>query len=222
APPAARAPRRVGHRRPAPPAVGQTRARRGGRGGGRRGPRVGRTGAAAMTGARGVPADAPVVVAARRTWVGTAGHGHRALTEVDLAAGALRATLDDTCSLGVADDPADVVLGCCTGPGGNVARVAALAAGAGVAVPGLTADRQCASGLAAVLVAAQQVRAGEARLVLAGGTERASRAPARAHRTPRGDVPLERAALAPAPWAEPAQGAAAHDAPRRPAATPAP
>lgn len=168
-----------------------------------------------MTGARGVPADAPVVVAARRTWVGTAGHGHRALTEVDLAAGALRATLDDTCSLGVADDPADVVLGCCTGPGGNVARVAALAAGAGVAVPGLTVDRQCASGLAAVLVAAQQVRAGEARLVLAGGTESASRAPARAHRTPGGDVPFERAAFAPVPWADPAMGAAADELARR-------
>ncbi|MGW6229602.1 thiolase family protein, partial [Cellulosimicrobium cellulans] len=136
-----------------------------------------------MSPGRGAADDSPVVVAARRTWVGTAGHGHRSLSEVDLAAGALGAALGDARALGVADDVADVVLGCCTGPGGNVARVAALAAGLGVAIPGLTVDRQCASGLAAVLLAAQQVRAGEARLVLAGGTESASRAPARSHRT---------------------------------------
>ncbi|MFH6691400.1 hypothetical protein QVL82_21555, partial [Cellulosimicrobium funkei] len=75
----------------------------------------------------GAPDATPVVVAARRTWVGTAGHGHRALTEVDLAAAVLRATLDDARAHGVAADVADVVLGCCTGPGGDVARVAALA-----------------------------------------------------------------------------------------------
>ncbi|MGN6241208.1 MAG: beta-ketoacyl synthase N-terminal-like domain-containing protein, partial [Cellulosimicrobium cellulans] len=165
--------------------------------------------------APGAWADAPVVVAARRTWVGTAGHGHRSLAEVDLAAGALGATLDDARSLGFEADVADVVLGCCTGPGGNVARPAALAAGLGVAVPGLTVDRQCGSGLAAVLLAAQQVRAGEARLVLAGGTESASRAPARAHRTPWGDVPYARAAFAPTPWADPGMGAAADALARR-------
>jgi len=159
-----------------------------------------------MTGQRG---SEPVVVAARRTWIGTAGHGHRSLSEVDLAATALAATLDDARSLGVTMGVDDVVLGSCTGPGGNVARVAALAAGAGSRVPGLTVDRQCASGLAAVLLAAQQVRAGEAALVLAGGAESASRAPARAHRAPWGDVPYARAAFAPAPWADPGMGAAA-------------
>ncbi|GED09242.1 thiolase family protein [Cellulosimicrobium cellulans] len=168
-----------------------------------------------MSHGRGAPDDTPVVVAARRTWVGTAGHGHRSLSEVDLAAAALGATLGDARALGVEDDVADVVLGCCTGPGGNVARVAALAAGLGVAVPGLTVDRQCASGLAAVLLAAQHVRAGEARLVLAGGTESASRAPARAHRTAWGDVPYARAAFAPTPWADPGMGAAADELARR-------
>ncbi|WP_455604519.1 thiolase family protein [Cellulosimicrobium funkei] len=167
------------------------------------------------TSTHGTTDATPVVVAARRTWIGTAGHGHRALTEVDLAAAALRATLDDARAHGVAADVADVVLGCCTGPGGDVARVAALAAGAGVGVPGLTVDRQCASGLAAVLVAAQQVRAGEAALVLAGGTESATRSPARAHRTPWGDVPYARAAFAPVPWADPGMGAAADELARR-------
>ncbi len=159
-------------------------------------------------GTRGHGTD-PVVVAARRTWIGTRGHGHRSLSEVDLAAAVLVATLADARALGVAADVDDVVLGCCTGPGGNVARVAALAAGAGVSVPGLTVDRQCASGLAAVLLAAQQVRAGEAGLVLAGGTESASRAPARAHRTPWGDVAYTRAGFAPTPWADPGMGEAA-------------
>ncbi|MFD4992934.1 thiolase family protein [Cellulosimicrobium cellulans] len=168
-----------------------------------------------MSPGRGAPDDTPVVVAARRTWVGTAGHGHRSVSEVGLAAAALGATLGDVRALGVEDDVADVVLGCCTGPGGNVARVAALAAGLGVAVPGLTVDRQCASGLAAVLLAAQQVRAGEARLVLAGGTESASRAPARAHRTAWGDVPYARAAFAPTPWADPGMGPAADELARR-------
>ncbi|MBE9928350.1 hypothetical protein G8C93_20940, partial [Cellulosimicrobium cellulans] len=72
------------------------------------------------TSTRGTTDATPVVVAARRTWIGTAGHGHRALTEVDLAAAALRATLDDARAHGVDGGVADVVLGCCTGPGGDV------------------------------------------------------------------------------------------------------
>ena len=47
-----------------------------------------------------------------------------------------------------------MILGNCLGPGGNIARVAALAAGLGDEVPGVTVDRQCGSGLEAVLQAA--------------------------------------------------------------------
>ena len=54
------------------------------------------------------------------------------------------------------------------GPGGDVARVAALAAGLPVSVPALTVDRQCASGLAAIAVAASSLR-NEPGLLLAGG-----------------------------------------------------
>ncbi|MCB7136391.1 thiolase family protein [Cellulosimicrobium marinum] len=150
----------------------------------------------------------PVVVSARRTWIGTAGHGHRWRTETELAAAVLHAALADARAAGATGDPDDVVLGSCTGPGGNVARVAALAAGLGTGVPGLTVDRQCASGLAAVLVAAQQVGTGDADLVLAGGAESASRAPLRAHRD-RPDLPYARATFTPAPWADPSMGAAA-------------
>jgi acetyl-CoA C-acetyltransferase len=138
----------------------------------------------------------PVVVAARRTPVGTTG---RALAHVpvhDLAAPVLRALLDD---LG---DPAarvdDVVLGNCTGPGGNVARVAALAAALGHEVPGVTVDRQCGSGLEAVRLAAALVGAGVAELVLAGGAESASTSPSPA-----------RAAFAPPGHPDPEMGEAA-------------
>ncbi|WP_265523159.1 thiolase family protein [Oerskovia flava] len=154
--------------------------------------------------------DAPVVVAARRTWIGTAGHGHRDVRAVDLAAVVLGAALDDARALGVAAEVDDVVLGNCTGPGGNLARVAALtAAGLGTGVPGLTVDRQCGSGLAAVLLAGQQVRTGEAGMVFAGGVESASTAPRRAHRTPDGDVPYDRAPFAPAAIGDPDMGPAA-------------
>src|SRR5690606_42138145 len=68
------------------------------------------------------------------------------------------------------------------GPGGNVARVAALRAGLGDGVPGVTVDRQCGSGLAAVLVAAQAVGSGDMDVVIAGGAESASTPAVRAHR----------------------------------------
>ncbi|MFJ4106610.1 thiolase family protein [Oerskovia enterophila] len=163
--------------------------------------------------------DSPVVVAARRTWIGTANHGHAHLSATDLAAPVLGAVLADLPAghgLGVED----VVLGNCTGPGGNLARVAVLAAAlrdpAGPLtdrVPGLTIDRQCGSGLAAILLAAQSVRAGDGDLVLAGGVESASTAPLRAHRPPRGSkaqpVPYDRAAFTPAALGDPDMGAAA-------------
>ena len=59
----------------------------------------------------------------------------------------------------------------------NVARMAALLAGFPDAVPGLTVNQLCASGLAAVTLAAQAIKAGEADLVLAGGVESMTRAP---------------------------------------------
>lgn len=161
----------------------------------------------------------PVVVAARRTWIGTAGHGHADLSATDLAAPVLGATLADL-PAGHGLDVDDVVLGNCTGPGGNLARVAVLAAslrdpGGPLAehVPGVTVDRQCGSGLAAILLAAQGVRTGDADLVLAGGVESASTAAQRAHRPPRGSKTLpvlyDRAPFTPPELGDPDMGAAA-------------
>jgi acetyl-CoA C-acetyltransferase len=74
----------------------------------------------------------------------------------------------------------DVVFGCANQAGEdnrNVARMAALLAGLPVEVPGTTVNRLCGSGLDAVAIAARQVRAGEADLVVAGGVESMTRAP---------------------------------------------
>ncbi len=128
-----------------------------------------------MSAARGRADTTPVVVAARRTAIGTAGRALAALEPEDLAAPVLTALLDDLGLDATAVD--DVVLGSSRGPNGALARVAALHAGLGHGVPGMTVDRQCASGLAAIVTASALVAAGQCTVVLAGGVESASRAP---------------------------------------------
>ncbi|HET6479635.1 MAG TPA: thiolase family protein [Actinoplanes sp.] len=59
----------------------------------------------------------------------------------------------------------------------NVARMAVLLAGLPDTVPGYTVNRLCASGLTAIVSAANQIRAGEADLIVAGGVESMTRAP---------------------------------------------
>ncbi|MCK8608848.1 thiolase family protein [Agromyces sp. C10] len=147
----------------------------------------------------------PVIVAARRTAIGTAGRGFAAHTVDALAAPVLAATTAAVAPAGLPVD--DVVLGNCMGPGGDLARVAALRAGLGTTVPGVTVDRQCGSGLDAVLQAAARVRAGDAKLVLAGGAESASTAPHR--HWPDSGERYERAPFAPAGFADPEMGPAA-------------
>ena len=74
----------------------------------------------------------------------------------------------------------EVVLGCANQAGEdnrNVARMAALLAGLPVAVPGITLNRLCASGLDAVGTVARAIRAGEIEIGIAGGVESMTRAP---------------------------------------------
>ena len=59
----------------------------------------------------------------------------------------------------------------------NVARMAVLLAGLPDAVPGITVNRLCASGMSAIQLASQAIRAGDADLVVAGGVESMTRAP---------------------------------------------
>ncbi|MGB3770330.1 MAG: acetyl-CoA C-acyltransferase, partial [Rhodococcus sp. (in: high G+C Gram-positive bacteria)] len=70
----------------------------------------------------------PVLIAARRTAVGTSGHAFATLSAADLAAPVLADIAGRIGHLGRIDD---VVLGNCLGPGGDVARVSALQAGLG-------------------------------------------------------------------------------------------
>ncbi|UGT61372.1 thiolase family protein [Nocardia asteroides] len=120
-----------------------------------------------------------VLVAPRRTPIGNAGHGFAGRTVTELAAPVLREVATVVRGAGITAEIDDVVLGNCLGPGGDPARIAALAAGLGTAVPGVTVDRQCGSGLDAVMQAALRVESGADTLILAGGVESASTAPLR-------------------------------------------
>ncbi|VWB39991.1 acetyl-CoA acetyltransferase [Burkholderia latens] len=74
----------------------------------------------------------------------------------------------------------DVVYGCANQAGEdnrNVARMSALLAGLPTDVPGTTLNRLCGSGMDAVGTAARAIKAGEARLMIAGGVESMTRAP---------------------------------------------
>ncbi|MCW4386222.1 acetyl-CoA C-acyltransferase [Salinibacterium sp. SYSU T00001] len=80
-------------------------------------------------------------------------------------------------------DPAEVdevILGNANGAGEenrNVARMSWLLAGFPDHVPGITVNRLCASGLSAIILASQMIKAGDADIVVAGGVESMSRAP---------------------------------------------
>ncbi|QIZ07964.1 thiolase family protein [Priestia megaterium] len=71
----------------------------------------------------------------------------------------------------------DVIFGNVLSGGGNIARLSALQTGLSMDLPGLTVDRQCGSGLNAINLAAQAIRAGDGDVYIAGGTESMSRAP---------------------------------------------
>src|SRR5690554_6562332 len=74
----------------------------------------------------------------------------------------------------------DVIAGCTNQAGEdarNIARHAGLMAGLPVETGGLTVNRLCGSGLAAIIDAARAVRCGEGELFIAGGSESMSRAP---------------------------------------------
>lgn len=148
----------------------------------------------------------PVIIAARRSPIGEAGGLLRNVEADRLAAPVLRAVLDDA---GI-ERVDDVLLGNVLGPGGNPARVAALRAGLGEATPGMTIDRQCASGLSAITTAASMISGDE--FFLAGGVESPSTAPWRAWRPRNATEPprfYQRAPFAPADIGDPDMGPAA-------------
>ncbi len=74
----------------------------------------------------------------------------------------------------------EIIMGCALGTGGNMARFSTLEAGFSENTPAYTVDAQCASGLKAIILADNQIKAG-ANSVLAGGFESNSLAPARSY-----------------------------------------
>jgi acetyl-CoA acyltransferase len=117
--------------------------------------------------------------AAVRTPMGRAGGQLATVRPDDLAAAVIASLLSRAPSLPV-ERVDEVVWGAANQAGEdnrNIARMAALLAGLPVEVPGATVNRLCGSGLEAVASAARLVAAGEADVVIAGGSESMSRAP---------------------------------------------
>jgi acetyl-CoA acyltransferase len=121
-----------------------------------------------------------VIVSAVRTAVGRAYKGSlRATRPDDLAAVVIKEALARVAGL----DPKeidDVILGCAMPEGEqgmNVARIAALRAGLPVETSAMTINRFCSSGLQAIALGAERIRAGAAQVILAGGTESMSMVP---------------------------------------------
>jgi 3-oxoadipyl-CoA thiolase len=119
-----------------------------------------------------------VILSAVRTPVGRYGGGLAGTRPDDLAAVAVRAAVDRA---GVPpEEIEDVWLGCANQAGEDnrdVARMAVLLAGLPESVGGVTVNRLCASGLAAIVGACHAVIAGDGDLFVAGGVESMSRAP---------------------------------------------
>jgi len=117
-----------------------------------------------------------VIVAAKRTPVGSFGGSLAKLPATELGAAVIRSLIEET---GI--DPStvdDVILGqvLTAAAGQNTARQAAIAGGLPDTVPALTINRVCGSGLDAVALARQAILAGNANVVIAGGQENMSAA----------------------------------------------
>lgn len=118
-----------------------------------------------------------VIASAVRTPVGSFGGAFKNLTSVDLGIIAAKEAMKRA---KVTTDMIDeVLLGNVlqAGQGQNVARQITLGAGCPETVPALTVNKVCGSGLRTVSLAAQIIMAGDADIILAGGTESMSSAP---------------------------------------------
>ncbi len=118
-----------------------------------------------------------VLVSGARTPIGRLLGGLKDLSATDLGGVAIKAALDKA---GVAPEQVDyVVMGQVlqAGVGQIPARQAAVKAGVPMSVPALTVNKVCLSGMNAIALADQLVRAGECEIVVAGGMESMTNAP---------------------------------------------
>lgn len=118
-----------------------------------------------------------VIVAAKRTAVGSFGGSLSKVSAPELGATVIKALLEET---GVkSNQVSEVILGqiLAAGSGQNPARQATLKAGLDKETPALTINQVCGSGLKAVHLAAQSIACGDADIVIAGGQENMSLSP---------------------------------------------
>jgi acetyl-CoA C-acetyltransferase len=123
------------------------------------------------------PKTTPVIVSAVRTPIGKYLGALSAMQAPELGAIAIREAISRA---GVSpDDVEEVILGNVVqgGVGQAPARQAAIGSGLPASVSALTINKVCGSGLKAVMLAAQAIRAGDARVMVAGGQESMSNAP---------------------------------------------
>ena len=118
-----------------------------------------------------------VIVSAARTAVGSFGGGLKDIPAVELGKIAVMEALKRG---GVKPELVEeVILGCVltAGQGQNPTRQVLIRAGIPKEIPGTTINKVCASGLKSVMMAAQAIKAGDADIIVAGGTESMSQAP---------------------------------------------
>src|SRR5271156_3066110 len=121
--------------------------------------------------------DPVVILGARRTPVGAFQGALASVTAPQLGAVAIKAALADSGLTAAQVD--EVIMGCVlsAGLGQAPARQAALGAGIPASVPATTVNKMCGSAMRAVMLGADQILAGTARVVVAGGLESMTNAP---------------------------------------------
>ncbi|WP_426237272.1 acetyl-CoA C-acetyltransferase [Pseudomonas sp. TWP3-2] len=115
-----------------------------------------------------------VIVAATRTAIGSFQGSLASVSAVDLGAAVIRQLLEQTGLDGTQVD--EVIMGqvLTAGAGQNPARQSAIKAGLPHAVPAMTLNKVCGSGLKALHLGAQAIRCGDADVIIAGGQENMS------------------------------------------------
>ncbi|GAB1763696.1 thiolase family protein [Priestia megaterium] len=117
----------------------------------------------------------PVIVSAVRTAIAKQGGTLANIDPSVYGAAVMKEAIKRACIQSTDID--DVIFGNCLAGGGNMARLTLLEAGLPLAIPGMTIDRQCGSGINSIGLAADQIQAGNGEIFLAGGTESMSRSP---------------------------------------------
>jgi acetyl-CoA C-acetyltransferase len=121
--------------------------------------------------------DPVVILGARRTPVGAFQGAFASVSAPQLGAAAIKAALTDSGATAAQID--EVIMGCVlsAGIGQAPARQAALGAGLLPSTPTTTLNKMCGSAMRAVMAGADQILAGSARVVIAGGLESMTNAP---------------------------------------------